>query len=275
MRRAAVAAFAWLFQSGLSSALSVGSVMPMLALAAGRPLLSLSLLSYLLFLWTMYLLDRALPAPEDIHQASDGAAAHLRRHRRSYQQLCGSLLLAQLVCCVAEPRLLLALGASLVLSLGYLLPVPGLGCRIKQIPCAKPLYLSAVILCMPWLFLGKWPLLGVELVASLCLFLVFLVNLSLYDLKDLEGDAEAGIVSWAAALSLPGLLRLNAALLTLTAALALLLLPAQVALWVLSVCAVYALGLLLLRRLQFGALWASGLDGAHAGVVLAGLLLGA
>ena len=266
------APWTWLFQSGLSSALLVGSCMPLLALSSGLPAWTPACAAYLLFLWAMYLWDRLGSRPEDAVQPADGAGAHVHRHARSYRTLLALLLVLLAWRVLREPPLALALGASLLLSAGYLLPLPGLGRRIKELPFAKTPYLAGVVVLMPGFWLQAPPSGAAGWAMLLALASLCAANFMIFDLKDVDSDCRAGIRTLANRLPLPVLLRVAAAPVALAAVMALVL-PPPLAAVLLALCGAYALSLHRLGRHRLDARLSSSIDLAHAALALVGCAL--
>jgi len=152
--------------------------------------------------WSVYLADRMSGGPED-----RGLARWPVRHPVLAKMLLCSLVgvIAGLV--AAQPELLPATLGLGLLGCGYFLRVPLLGRRFKDIPGTKSLFL-ALNLCAGTVLLGGAPI-GAG-VASLGLILH--ANTTVYDLRDRERDAQAGVKTLAVLLPLRTLLASQGAL---------------------------------------------------------------
>lgn len=259
---------AWLFCSGLASA---GLVTTALAfcLPTGRWLSHEATLTCLAFIWSMYLLDRLKSAPEDAGRGDASAGGFVARRRRLFVGLAAALALAQVACIVAMPRLgLWTLGALLVSSL-YVLKIPVLGRRVKDIPFVKPFYLGTVYALLAWGIVvvdGDTARTGLGPFAFVVV--VFGVNAALYDLKDAAADRRAGIRTFANTFSHRTFLA-GAGLVLLALVLSSsLLLPAHLMQLGLVSLALYAVALLALRRRPFDMTMSAAIDGGHAAAVI-------
>jgi 4-hydroxybenzoate polyprenyltransferase len=233
------------FHTGLCSTLFVCGFQPFLArLLLGEVPARFSL-GMLLFVWTMYLVDRMGDHPEDrghVEHAGSPSASFVRNNRAGCRWLMGGLLTAQLALIWQEPRLLLSIAVSLAFSIFYMIELPFLGKRAKELPFFKCFYLAACSLLITAAFtpgLVDLPLARVAAPLGVAYVLYFL-NYSLYDVKDVAGDTRAGIRTFAAAMPLRVFLNGHVALALTTLLVAFLTLPPVPACVFATVCLFHA-----------------------------------
>jgi hypothetical protein len=262
---------ATLFHIGLASALFVTGFQPFLALRLTGQENPFHTASMLLLVWKLYLLDRALEHPEDASLHEGNAAAFLRRFPRSFSSLFGVLAAGQLALVLLAPELLGAIALSVVVSMFYFVKVPLLAKRAKQLPYFKCFYLSACALVVVGAFTpGMWGCLTARGLTAVCLsFLLFFLNFSLYDIKDVEGDTRANIKTFAAALPLQLFLALHLCLALALAGASLALLQGGAGGVLAAVFVFHAAVSLWLRQRPFSAALCGVIDGGY------GLILGA
>lgn len=147
-----------------------------------------------LFLFAIFGLDRFFDHPEDRHDrvVDIDPAAFVRRHRGAF----GAALLAASAALVAlvalDRRLVLALAIAFGSSIFYMIRVPVLGKRLKELPFFKNIYAPAVLTTFTCSFLGlpftreSGPVLAV-------VFFVIQINNITFDMKDVENDRRAGL----------------------------------------------------------------------------------
>ncbi len=262
---------ATLFHLGLASALFVTGFQPLLALRLTGQENPVHTASMLLLVWKLYLLDRALEHPEDASVHEGNSAAFLRRFPRSSWSLFGVLAAGQLGLVLLAPELLGAIALSIAVSAFYFVKVPLLGKRAKQLPYFKCFYLSACALVVVGAFTpGMWRCLTARGLAAISLsFLLFFLNFSLYDIKDIEGDTRANIKTFAAALPPQLFLTLHLCLALALTGVSLALLPGGTGEVLAAVFVFHAAMILWLRHRPFSAALCGVIDGGY------GLILGA
>ena len=262
---------ATLFHIGLASALFVTGFQPLLALRLTGHEHPLHTVSMLLLVWKLYLLDRALEHPEDASLHEGNSAAFLRRFPRSSWSLFGVLAAGQLSLVLLAPELLGAIALSVAVSVFYFVKVPLLGKRAKQLPYFKCFYLSGCALVVVGAFTpGMWSYLTGRGLAALSLsFLLFFLNFSLYDIKDVVGDTRANIKTFAAALPPRLFLTLHLCLALAFAWVSMALLHEGAGEVLAAVFVFHAAVSLWLRRRPFSAALCGVIDGGY------GLILGA
>lgn len=261
------------FHTGLCSTLFVCGFQPFLARLLGgqaRPRFSLAML---LFVWMMYLVDRMGDHPEDREHAEHGggaSAAFVTQNRVACRLLLLALCVAQLALIWKEPQLLKSIALSLGFSIFYMVKLPLLGKRVKQLPFVKCFYLAACSLVITASFtpgLASLPL--TRLAAPLGVaYVLYFLNYSLYDVKDVEGDTRANIRTFAAAMPLAVFLHGHVALALSTLLVALFTLPHTAAAVFSSVCLFHAGASLWLRRRALGGVTCAVIDSGY------GLLMG-
>ena len=262
------------FHSGLASALFATGFQPYASLALTGQIDPVASSSMLLFVWKMYLLDRLKTNPEDDHDGAGNAAAFARRHRAGCWTLFAVLALAQAWLVVRQPWLARSIALSLAVSVLYLVRLPLLKRRVKEIPYLKCFYLSAVALVIVAWFtpgLGAAAPGRVVAVAAIC-FLLYFLNFSLYDVKDLEGDARANLRTLAGAVPLPIFLRAHLLLSSIVLVLGFLLLGGRFGLVVAAVCLFHAAASRWLERHPFDASVCGAIDAGYGIILGAGAL---
>lgn len=213
------------FQSGLASALFVCGFQPLLALLLTGRVDAIASAAMLVLVWQLYLLDRLRENPEDaldeLHPAS-----FTRTFRAPLLASFAALALLEAWLVWLSPGIARSILISLVLSMFYLVRLPPLGKRVKEVPYLKCFYLALVSLGMVTAFSAGWseaePALIVKALGVS--FLLYFLNFSLYDAKDIDNDRRASLKTLAGAVPLPLFLRLHCAG-ALSAALLALLLP--------------------------------------------------
>jgi hypothetical protein len=263
------------FHTGLASALFVVGFQPFLALQLTGQEHALYTASMWLLVWKLYLVDRALEHPEDAHEHEGNAAAFVRRYRVGCSCLLGGLALAQAWLVVLRPQLLWSILASVLVSLCYFTKLPWLGKRAKEIPYFKCFYLAGSALALVAFFTpGIWRPVSVTGGMALALsFVLYFLNFSLYDIKDLEADARANIKTLAATLPLRRFLSVQVVVALFTSAVALVALPGGAG-WVLAaVCSFHAVMSWWLRRHQLTAATCGVIDCGYGVIVGVGTLL--
>jgi 4-hydroxybenzoate polyprenyltransferase len=263
------AACAWAFNSGLTSAAYLAATAVLLVGPDRAPSVPAGV-ALIAFYWLMYLVDRIKAAPEDLVSGGTSAASFVRARMPVFRSLAVGTGVALLVCCVWQPWLVLAVVLSLVVSLAYLVPIPGLGKRVKELPGCKPLYLGLTVATITgafaWLDGAALAPAGVALASA-----NVLVNTALYDLKDLAADRRAGLRSLAALLG-PRLFTALHVLNTATVVLAWIATPPATAWIATALAGLYAFVLGWTRRHRFDIRAAAGIDTASAVVLVAGWL---
>jgi hypothetical protein len=215
------------FHAGVASALFVTAFQPFLSIAVTGELRPAWTASLFLFVWIMYLADRLRTNPEDELEADGNAAAFARRHRWPMRGLCVGLAVAQVLLVLGDPRLLARLALALAISSVYIVRLPFLRRRVKEIAYLKCFYLAGTALVLVGLFTPHlFAAVGARtiILVGACFSLYFL-NFSLYDVKDVEADRRANIKTLAGACSSAVFLRAQLAGALLTLAAVLLLLP--------------------------------------------------
>ncbi len=148
-----------------------------------------------LCVWFVYTLDRFVVHPED--QAGAGVDIHVARYIRRHQLLFAALLVAavatQIALVVATPRLFWGLAWGDLLGATYILQFPYLPCRLKSVPYLKAVYVPAVAISTMLLLIGKQPTSLAQWVIVAGVFVVFVLNTTICDVKDIEADRSAGI----------------------------------------------------------------------------------
>jgi 4-hydroxybenzoate polyprenyltransferase len=196
------------FHTGLASALFVTGFQPFISLLATGTVNPRATGSMLLVVWTAYLVDRLLPQPEDGLGDGTHSAVTVRRSPVLFWSLLVALLGIQLALIWETPRLAIPVAIALTLSMFYSVRIPLLAQRAKDIPYFKGFYLSfaslgTVVAFTPSMldFLNYR-----TLVVSAISYVLYFLNFSLFDLKDIEADRLANIKTFAATLGADAML---------------------------------------------------------------------
>jgi hypothetical protein len=263
------------FHIGLASALFVVGFQPFLALQLTGQEDALYTASMLLLVWKLYLVDRAIEHPEDSHEHEGNAAAFVRRYRVGCFGLLAGLAVAQAGLIMRQPRLLWSIAASVLVSLCYFTKLPVLGKRAKEIPYFKCFYLAGSALALVAFFTpGIWRLPSLTGGAALALsFVLYFLNFSLYDIKDLEADARANIRTLAATLPLGRFLSVQVAVALVASLVALLTLPGGAGRVLAAVCGFHAVMSWWLRRHRLTAATCGVIDCGYGVIVGVGTLM--
>jgi 4-hydroxybenzoate polyprenyltransferase len=231
------------FQSGFASALFVCGFQPLLGHLLTGAANSGATVAMLALVWQIYLLDRLQENAEDTADDAEHPAAFARRFRAPLLCLVACLAGLELYLMWATPWLVGAIAISTAASAFYLVPLPFVGKRAKEIPYLKCFYLSGVCIASLLAFTPGWRRAEPALLAkSLSVaFALYFLNFSLYDVKDLEQDRRANIKTLAASVPLPRFLALHIVSAVLVALVAPLALPAPLSLALSAVAAFHAL----------------------------------
>lgn len=229
----------------------------------------------LLLVWKLYLVDRTVEHPEDEDPDESNAAGFVRRFRGQCLLLLALLAAAQLWLIFREPRLLRSIALSCAVSVFYFAKVPVLGKRAKEIPYFKCFYLSGCALVVVAAFTpGIWrPTAPSGVIALALSFVLYFLNFSLYDIKDIEADTRANIKSLAATLSLGRFLDLQLVVSLTTLGAALWLLPGPTGRVLAAVCGFHAVMSLWLKRHQLTAATCGAIDCGYGMILGVGTLL--
>jgi 4-hydroxybenzoate polyprenyltransferase len=272
------AALAVCFHTGLCSTLFVCGFQPFLARLLLGEVPALFSLGMLLFVWTMYLVDRMGDHPEDREHAEHGggaSAAFVGQNRAACRLLLLGLCATQLALIWLEPRLLRSIVVSLAFSIFYMIKLPFLGKRAKELPFFKCFYLAACSLLITAAFtpgLVSLPLARVAAPLGVAYALYFL-NYSLYDVKDVEGDTRARIRTFAAAMPLRVFLHGHVGLALGALVVALVTLPLVAGGVFASVCLFHAAASLWLKRHELGGVTCAVIDSGYGALLGLGALL--
>lgn len=183
-----------LVQSGIWVTLAWVALGAWASLAAVGKIDGIGLATMTAFLFQIYTLDRYVTHPED---QQDGAhvldpAAFVARHRKSFRYALFLSLLMQLVLVVMRPWLLVALAISWGITVFYVVRVPLLNLRLKQVPFFKNVYAPTVLTAYIVMFL-RLPLGGKSAPVLASVFIVVLINVLAFDMKDVDNDRRAGL----------------------------------------------------------------------------------
>jgi hypothetical protein len=262
------------FHSGVASALFVTAFQPFLSVTITGEVRPRATASMFLFVWAMYLADRLKTNPEDELEGDGNAAAFARRHPHFMRLLFVGLLVGQLALVVTDPGLLVPLALGTLVSLLYLVRLPILGRRLKEVSYAKCFYLASAALVLVALFTPGLTAASTPRTIGLlaACFALYFLNFSLYDIKDLEADRRANIKTLAGALPAAAFLRAQLAASLLTLAVVLWLLPPRAGLVLAGVCLFHAGVSAWLARHPFDGVMCGIVDTGYGAIVGVGTL---
>lgn len=177
-----------------SGAMALGLYLS-LVFSGGYDMPSLAILWILT--WQIYTLDRVIKQPEDklTQRRSVEELVFMQKQAKLFKGLIVAATAAQLVLIVFRPWALVGVVTGIGGGLMYSLKIPLIGVRVKKIPLIKAVYVPAILVgyCFltPWVFpqtAEHWVIVGL-------LFLAFVVNVCLFDLRDAGRDKSAGIIT--------------------------------------------------------------------------------
>jgi 4-hydroxybenzoate polyprenyltransferase len=202
LRRAGSQALGMSFHTGFASALCVSAFQPLLSRVLVGSIDWRATASLYAIVWAAYLLDRLLAQPEDQATVGPHSAAVVRRWSALFWSLLAALGCFELVLLVQTPWLWRSMAVALTVSVLYSVPIPLLRVRAKTVPYFKAVYLpfSSVVTVVAFTpaILDRDPWRSAPWL--LVTFVLYVLNYSLFDVKDIEGDRLANIKTLAAAL---------------------------------------------------------------------------
>lgn len=161
-----------------------------------------------LLTWQIYTLDRVIKQPEDkvTVRRSVEELVFMQKQGKLFKRLIVLAFVLEAVLCVFRPWALTGIALGIGGGLMYSLRIPFVGLRVKQIPLIKAVYVPVILVgysfLTPWVF----PQSGAHWVVLGLLLLAFIVNVSLFDLRDADRDKASGIITVANFVGKRGLL---------------------------------------------------------------------
>jgi len=219
-----------------------------------------TVLSFHLFFQTMYMLDRVKEAQTNIGSLNITKiiqpSGFVRCYPKAFRLGLLGIITVQLICAWSQPYILFAALGSLGISLPYFLTLPGLNIRVKDLPFFKNIYSAAAVLLNTYLFFAFWPK-GEALLFSCFVFVFYICNANIYDLKDVKDDRKNNIKTFANSLSLKHFLLFELMLVLALGAYAWFLLPSlQWIVWWALLSALFCLAILTHRKFELNlAIW--------------------
>lgn len=251
------------FWTGLNSAFGLSSLLVHIAWLQNPSELIQKwpiVLSFHLFFQTMYMLDRIKEEQPGEPSSDNTPIIHPndfpKRYPKAFRLGLLGVVLGQLICAWWYPYILVAALACLGVSIPYFLKLPGLGVRVKDLPYFKNVYSALAVLLNTYLFFSFLPK-GEAFLFSCFVFVFYILNANIYDLKDVDDDRKNNIITFANRLSMKHFLLFEFALVLLLGTYAWFLLPSLV--WIVwSALLVAMICLALLARRGFDtniAIW--------------------
>lgn len=155
-----------------------------------------------LFVFAIFGLDRYSEHPEDRHDRplDIDPVAFVQRHRGAFRAALLASAAAQIVLIALERRLALCLAIAFGSSVFYMVRVPVLGKRLKELPFFKNVYAPAVLTMFLYGFLGLRPTWEGAPILAVVYFLTQINNITC-DMKDVDNDRRAGLRLFSTALA--------------------------------------------------------------------------
>ena len=155
-----------------------------------------------ILVWQIFTLDRYIVHPEDQRETGLDLnnARFVRHHRHVFLAgMIGSAILLMILCLI-KPHLFWGCLFAVLSSLLYIFPFPLLKRRIKQISYLKSFYVPFVLVTSLMFFTQSFSRSLNEALVPLLLYLLCVLNVSLFDIKDVESDTITGIKTFASRL---------------------------------------------------------------------------
>jgi len=105
-------------------------------------------------------------------------------------------LVIQIFCVVYQPQVVIGIGIGAMGGAGYVINLPIIRCRLKQIPCAKTFYIPSVCVAMALGTTGEWRWAYEHWETTLGLWLLVAINALVFDIKDAKRDSENGVYTF-------------------------------------------------------------------------------
>ena len=174
----------------------------------------LAAIALFLLTWQIYIVDRLVKNPEDSvddqmadrRVVDDLPITHNDLGNRSAkvtqqaQQIIKPLVVLSVVvqafCVVQQPQIVVGLIIGWLGGYSYVITLPVINCRIKQIPCAKTFYVPLVCVAMGIGTSAEWCWAAMHWDVLLSLWALVGINALVFDIKDRDRDFAAGIYTF-------------------------------------------------------------------------------
>lgn len=185
----------FLIRANLWVAFGMACLAAFLSLAFQVPIEWANLLLLFILVWQIFTLDRFIIHPEDQKQGGCNLniVRFVRIHRKTFLY---TLIASVLLVCILgfmKPGLLWSYFFIFLCGLFYLLPLPFLGKRVKAIPYFKVFYVPFVSTLSLMFFTQHFPHSTSQALLYFLIFVLIFLNTTLFDTKDSQNDAAAGI----------------------------------------------------------------------------------
>jgi 4-hydroxybenzoate polyprenyltransferase len=184
----------FLVESSLWVSLHTTAFGAWVSIAAGRTIDIVELTALFIYLLQIYTLDRYLDHPEDHGAPAErpNPAAFVARHRGAFRAALIASAAIDVLLVAIKPALLFRMAFCFALTAFYMVRVPWIGLRLKEVPFFKNVYAPGALLAVFCAFLGIVPSWQDAPVLAMA-YLLMQLNTILFDMKDVENDRRAGI----------------------------------------------------------------------------------
>jgi 4-hydroxybenzoate polyprenyltransferase len=184
----------FLVESSLWVSLQIVVLGAWISLAARGTIDGLGLAALFLFSFQIYTLDRMMGHPEDCVAPAErpAPAEFVGRHKRAFRKALVASAAIELMILTIKPMLLVSIAFSAGATAFYMVRVPWIGMRLKEVPFCKNVYAPGVLMAIICAFSGvvpsrqDAPVLGAA-------FLLLQIDIVTFDMKDVENDRRAGL----------------------------------------------------------------------------------
>lgn len=168
-------------------------------LAATGNLSLTALIVLFLTTWQIYIVDRLGKHPEDESSGSTNGSFSSDVTQNNQRFVLGLMVVAlaiQTLCVIHQPQVVIGIGLGAMGGAGYVVKLPIIRCRLKQIPCAKTFYIPFVCIAMALGTTGEWLWAYEHWGITLGVWMLIFINALVFDIKDAERDLENGVCTF-------------------------------------------------------------------------------
>jgi len=186
-------------RTNLFTASSVLALYCFFQLIMSNELFAASAATIFILTWQIYTLDRIIIHPEDQQNFSGdiNRIRFIRRNKKIFTVCLILSFLAEIVLIIFFPYLLIGVLFCFLYSIFYMINIPFLNFRIKKIPFFKPFYIGidmiATFLLLAWIY----PKTQYQWLTIFFIFILLVMNVILFDLKDTKNDLKESIRTFA------------------------------------------------------------------------------
>lgn len=168
-------------------------------LAATGHVSVIALLVLFLTTWQIYIADRLGKHPEDASSDPNNSSFSseiTQTNQKAVKVLMIAALIIQTLCVFYQPQVVIGIGLGAMGGAGYIINLPVIRCRIKQVSCAKTFYIPFVCIAMALGTTGQWLWAYENWEITLGLWMLVFINALVFDIKDAERDFENGVYTF-------------------------------------------------------------------------------